>query len=146
MSNSKLIKSLELCLADTYSLYLKTQNYHWNVTSALFRPLHSFFEEQYTELANDVDVIAERIRALGSKTRASFKFFSSLTSIKDGNENSGSEQMIKELYKDRLTLIESFNKLIKEASASSDEVTLNIATEMLEHHQKMAWMLESSIK
>ncbi len=92
-----IVAGLSRLLADTYTLYLKTHNYHWNVTGPMFTSLHTLFEEQYTELATAVDVIAERIRALGEFAPGSYQAFSQLTAIKEETEVPGAEEMLKNL-------------------------------------------------
>src|SRR3989338_2617157 len=101
---SKIVKKLEIILADTYALYLKTQNYHWHVKGPQFKSLHELFEMQYVELAEAVDQVAERILIKGHKAPATFKEFESIKSIKDGNSESSGNQMVTELAKDHDTL------------------------------------------
>ena len=97
MNHEKIANALKSVLADSYSLYFKTQNFHWNVTGPHFKSLHSLFEEQYTDLADAIDEIAERIRWLGQKVPGSLKFYSDLTSISSSDEHADSTTMIKEL-------------------------------------------------
>ena len=145
MTNKTVANSLKEVLADSYVLYLKTQNYHWNVTGHNFKSLHLMFEEQYNDLFTAVDLIAERIRALGEKAPGSFAIYSKLTNIKEGNENLGADLMVKELAKDQDIIINTLNKALKAANNSNDDVTAGIVTDRLEIHQKNAWMLRSSL-
>ena len=136
--------SLKKVLADTYAVYLKTQNYHWNVTGPFFSYLHELFEEQYTDLAEAVDEIAERIRALGVLAPGGFKAFSALTSIEDAAEKLTSEQMLNDLIKDHNNIVKSLKLCMDAASSEKDEVTVGMMTERLEKHEKYLWMLKSS--
>lgn len=142
---NKVIDSLKIVLADSYILYLKTQNYHWNVTGPHFKSMHLMFEEQYNDLFTAVDLIAERIRALGSKAPGSFAAYSKITNIKEGDENLSADLMVKELASDQNIISESITKALKEAQEVGDEVTVGIVTDRLEVHQKNAWMLNSSL-
>lgn len=133
-------------LADTYALYLKTQNFHWNVTGPYFYSLHKLFEEQYLELAAAIDEIAERIRALGRLAPASFSEFSRLTSIKEESMDISAESMIQKLLKDHTMLSNSASDLIPKSQQAHDEGTADLLIQRLKAHDKMAWMLRSSIK
>src|SRR4051812_17258979 len=108
---NKKIENLQKLLATSYSLYLKTQNYHWNVDGKDFYSLHKLFEEQYKDLFNAVDTIAERIRALGAKAYGSFTKFSKISVVKDGDENSSAKDMITDLLADQKKVIEILNDL-----------------------------------
>lgn len=132
-------------LADTYVLYLKTQNFHWNVTGSLFYSLHKLFEDQYRELAAAIDEIAERIRSIGSMAPASFAQFLQLASLKEekGIEQS-SEDMIRKLLKDHELLAQSAADMIPKAQHAKDEGTADLLIQRLKAHEKMAWMLKSS--
>ena len=145
MTNKKTIDSLQIALADSYVLYLKTQNYHWNVTGPNFKSLHLMFEEQYNDLFAAVDLLAERIRALGVKAFGSFAKYSKLTNIKEGDENLSADKMVKELATDQEVIIKSLTNVLKEAQNVGDEVTAGIVTDRIEIHQKNAWMLQSSL-
>lgn len=144
MTNN-VIDALKVTLADSYVLYLKTQNYHWNVTGPNFKSFHLMFEEQYNDLFMAVDMIAERIRALGAKAPGSFAAYATLTNIKEGNENLDAESMVKELAADQDVIAKSLIKALKAAQAAEDEVTVGIMTNRIELHQKNAWMLKSSV-
>ncbi len=140
----KLTSELGRVLADTYALYLKTQNYHWHVKGSNFRSLHQLFEEEYTDLAQAVDTIAERILTLGGIAPASFKQFMELTSIKDGDSQASSEHMIEDLYNDHERVIGDMNKAIVIAQEASDEGTIALLGERIAEHEKMRWMLGAS--
>jgi starvation-inducible DNA-binding protein len=145
MNKEKVINSLKTVLADSYILYLKTQNYHWNVTGGNFKALHLMFEEQYNDLFNAVDIIAERIRALGEKAPGSFAAYSKITNIKEGNENLEANLMLQELANDQELICNSLIQSLKAAQDIGDEVTVGIMTDRIEIHQKNAWMLKSSL-
>ena len=145
MTNKTVSDSLKVALADSYILYLKTQNYHWNVTGPNFKSFHIMFEEQYNDLFTAVDLIAERIRALGEKAPGSFKKYSKITNIKEGNEDIDATSMIKELAKDQEIIVKTLTNVLKGAGDVGDEVTAGIVTDRIEIHQKNAWMLKSSL-
>ncbi len=143
MSKNNLTKALNIVLADSYALYLKTHNFHWNVEGPRFRELHLFFEEQYTELAIAVDDIAETIRQLGEKAPGSFKKFTELTNIKDGNEDTSAGEMVKELAKDQAVVMKSVTEALEFAKELDDEATIGLLVDRLTIHRKTQWMLES---
>ncbi|MCC8417055.1 MAG: DNA starvation/stationary phase protection protein [Rickettsia endosymbiont of Bryobia graminum] len=138
-------KILEVILADSYALYLKTQNYHWNVTCPEFRSLHLLFENQYKDLAEAIDELAERIRILGTKVVKMSELIK-LSSISEADSKSNSTEMLKDLVKDQQIIIDSLNKGIKIAQKSGDEGTADIFIQCLKLYQKNQWMLASSIK
>lgn len=142
MSNK--ILALKTVLADSYALYLKTQNYHWNVEGKNFFSLHSMFEAQYAELADVVDTLAELIRGLGEKVPASFDAFAKQTSIKSGNENLSAEEMLEELTDDQLTIQKTLNNALSIFQKEGDEVVVGFLIERLTAHRKTHWMLKSS--
>ena len=135
---------LSILLADTYTLYLKTQNFHWNVKGTLFYPLHLMFEKQYEALADAVDVIAERIRALGCHTPASFNEFSKLTRIKEAGNSHTTESMIQQLLQDHESISRACHDMMKLAQDSADEGSADLLIERIREHDKTAWMLRSS--
>ena len=145
MVNKVITENLKEVLADSYILYLKTQNYHWNVTGHHFKSLHLMFEEQYNDLFLAVDLIAERIRALGEKAPGTFNIYSKLTNIKEGNEDLDADSMVKDLANDQKIIVNTLNKTLTAAHKAHDEVTVGIITDRLQIHQKNAWMLESSL-
>ena len=144
MSNP-VAESLKTVLADSYALYLKTQNYHWNVTGPNFNSLHTLFEEHYSELALAVDEIAELIRGVGEKAPGSFKAFENLTSIKAGNENAKAEIMVKELAADNTHIQKTLLLALEVAQEAGDEVVIGALTERMTVHRKTEWMLKSSL-
>jgi len=140
-----LTESLKNALADSYVLYLKTQNYHWNVTGLNFNSLHTMFENQYNDLFTAVDLLAERIRALGEKAPGTFAYYSKITTITEGNENSSAQEMVKELAQDQQKIVNTLEKVLSESQKCKDDVTAGIITDRIEIHQKNAWMLNSSL-
>lgn len=145
MKDTPTIKSLMQLLADSYALYLKTQNYHWNVTGPNFHSLHSLFEEQYTDLAAAIDTIAERIRSLGAKTPGTLSIFAKLTSIQDGNHNANAQEMVKQLADDQALILKTLKKALEAAQADNDEATIDLIIGRIDIHDKAAWMLSSSL-
>ncbi|MEZ5757237.1 MAG: Dps family protein [Emcibacteraceae bacterium] len=136
---------LSRLLADTYTLYLKTHNFHWNVTGPMFNTLHTMFETQYTELAIAVDDIAERIRALGFVAPGSYAQFAALTSIKEETSTPAAEEMIRQLVKDQETVVRTARSIFPAADKASDEPTADLLTQRMQTHEKTAWMLRSMI-
>ncbi len=136
---------LSVLLADTYTLYLKTHNYHWNVTGPMFQTLHTLFETQYNELALAVDEIAERIRALGEFAPGSYKDYAKLTSIKEADGIPTAEEMIKDLVKGQEAIAKTARSIVPTADDASDEVTLDLLTQRMTVHEKNAWMLRSLV-
>lgn len=143
--SKKVVESLKALLADNYTLYLKTQNFHWNVTGPNFQSLHQLFMDQYTDLFNANDLIAERIRALGAKAPGSFKEFSKLATIKEAGEAKiTAAQMLKELIKDQDTILKTLKKVVDAADVADDEVTEGMVVDRMEIHEKNRWMLQAS--
>jgi len=140
------VKSLTHLLADTYSLYLKTQNYHWHVTGPSFKVLHELFEEQYIFLASSVDTLAERIIILGGQAPATYKAFAQLTKIKDGDSNLPAEKMIAELAADLKQIIKDLRAVITAAQKDNDEGTMSVISEAIAQYEKAAWKLDSHLK
>lgn len=136
---------LSVLLADTYTLYLKTHNYHWNVTGPMFQTLHTLFETQYTELAVAVDDIAERIRALGEFAPGSYKEYAKLTNLKEADGIPSAEEMIKDLVKGQEAIAKTARSIVPVADGASDEVTLDLLTQRMTIHEKNAWMLRSLV-
>lgn len=132
-------------LADTYALYLKTQNFHWNVEGQNFYALHKLFEKQYEELEDAVDTIAERIRALGEKAPASFSAFQKITNIQEGNIHAKSEEMLQALANDHQYLSEKLKKVLAIADEIGDIGTATILEDRIEDHEKAHWMLKASL-
>jgi starvation-inducible DNA-binding protein len=136
-------KGLSTLLADTYTLYLKTHNFHWNVTGPMFNTLHLMFEGQYTEMALAVDLIAERIRALGVYAPGSYAAFAKLTSIKEAEDVPKAEEMIRQLVLGHETVAATARKLVKAADEANDQPTLDLLTQRMQLHEKTGWMLRS---
>lgn len=134
---------LSRLLADTYTLYLKTHNFHWNVTGPHFNSLHAMFMTQYTELSNAVDVIAERIRALGSPAPGSYKAYSRLSSIKEEEGFPSADDMVAQLVEGQETVVRTARKALPAAEKANDQATLDLLTQRLDLHEKNAWMLRS---
>lgn len=138
-------KGLSKLLADSYLLYLKTQNYHWNVTGKMFQPLHTLFEKQYKELAQSIDEIAERIRALGEFAPGSFSSFTKVTSIKEENGIPSAEEMIMNLVQGNEAVVTTAREIISLTDDCEDDVTADLMVERMQVHEKNAWMLRSMI-
>lgn len=130
-------------LADSYTLYLKTHNFHWNVEGPMFNTLHVMFMDQYTELWTALDLIAERIRALGHYAPGSYKQYSKLTSISESDEIPKAEDMIKQLLDGHEIVARTARKVIAAADKGNDEATLDLLTQRIQLHEKTAWMLRS---
>lgn len=136
---------LSRLLADTYTLYLKTHNFHWNVTGPQFNTLHTMFEQQYTELATAVDEIAERIRALGVPAPGSYKQFAALTRIKEEDGVPSANDMIRALAKDQEAVVRTAREVFPLADEANDEPTADLLTQRMQIHEKTAWMLRSML-
>lgn len=145
MSQSKkeVVHGLSKLLASSYTVYIKTHNFHWNVTGPMFTTLHTLFETQYTELALAVDEIAERIRSLGEYAPGSYTAFSKLSSIEEENGHPKAEEMIKQLVSDQGTLVKIAREIIATAESAEDQASADLATRRIEIHEKNAWMLRS---
>jgi starvation-inducible DNA-binding protein len=135
--------SLSRVLADTYTLYLKTHNYHWNVTGPQFNDLHAMFMTQYTELWTSVDLIAERIRSLGHFAPGSYHAFSKLSSISEDEDVPAAGAMIENLLKGHEAVARTCREAFPAAEKSSDQPTMDLLTQRLQVHEKIAWMLRS---
>ncbi|MBI1733505.1 MAG: DNA starvation/stationary phase protection protein [Gammaproteobacteria bacterium] len=138
-------KGLSRLLADSYTLYLKTHNYHWNVTGPMFNTLHLMFEAQYNELALAVDTIAERIRALGYPAPGSYKAYSELTVIKEEIDQPDAETMIRRLVEGQEAVARTARAIFPAADDAADEPTADVLTQRMQIHEKNAWMLRSLI-
>ncbi|MDQ3003508.1 MAG: DNA starvation/stationary phase protection protein [Fibrobacterota bacterium] len=134
---------LSKVLADTYTLYLKTHNYHWNVTGPMFQTLHLMFEGQYNELALAVDLVAERIRALGLPAPGTYEDFARLASIKEEAGVPGAQDMIKKLVQGHEAVVRTSRSVFPVAEKSSDQPTMDLLTQRMQVHEKTAWMLRS---
>ena len=136
-------EGLSRLLADTYTLYLKTHNYHWNVTGPMFQTLHLMFETQYTELATAVDLIAERIRALGERAPGSYREYGKLSSIDEDVDPPDAMEMVRRLVEGREAVVRTARSIFPTVEAAGDEVTADLLTQRMQVHEKTAWMLRS---
>ena len=136
-------KGLSRLQADTYILYLKTHNFHWNVTGPMFQTLHLMFEQQYNELWTAGDLLAERIRALGFFAPGTYKEFAKLTSIQEEDAVPSAEEMIRLLVEGHETTARTAREVFSLAEGAKDAPTADLATERLQVHEKTAWMLRS---
>lgn len=139
-------KGLSNLLADSYTLYLKTHNFHWNVEGPMFNTLHLMFETQYTELALAVDLIAERIRALGFPAPGTYKEFGALSSIKEEFGPLNADQMIRSLIEGQEAVVRTARKIFEVVDAAHDEPTADLLTQRMQIHEKTAWMLRSLLQ
>jgi len=137
---------LSKLLADTYTLYLKTHNFHWNVTGPMFQELHLLFEKQYQELAEAVDELAERIRALGVMVPASFSEFLKLSRVSDPEMGLDAEEMIQQLLEGHETATRTAREGFGIAEDAQDEATFDILIQRTKVHEKAAWMLRSLLE
>lgn len=142
---SKTTVQLKAALADTYTLLLKTQNYHWNVTGPSFYNFHILFETLYNELFLAVDELAERIRTSGSFAPGSFAEFSQLTTIKEAQSNIDASAMVDDLFKSNLEVAKTLTVLKNIAADEGDSATEDIAIARIKAHQKATWMLKASL-
>ena len=139
---------LSRLLADTYTLYLKTHNFHWNVTGPWFHSLHQMFEQEYTELAQAVDDIAERIRTLGYAAPGSYSEFAELASVQEtrGVPVLRAEDMVRQLVESNETLVRTAREVLPAVERANDEASMDLLTERMRTHEKTAWMLRSMIE
>jgi starvation-inducible DNA-binding protein len=144
--NSKVVEELSHLLADSYTLYLKTHNFHWNVTGPMFTTLHGLFMTQYVELALAVDEIAERMRALGTRAPGSYAEFAELTAVKEAKGATAATQMVRQLTADQATLAAAAQRLVQAAQAGGDEASADLGIRRIQVHQKNAWMLRSHLE
>ncbi len=145
-SNEPVVEALAELLASSYTLYLKTHNYHWNVTGPMFTTLHTLFEEQYTELALAVDEIAERIRTLGAFAPASFTAFAELSVVSEETGHPKAEEMIRVLVADQQAISDAAQRVIEAAEAANDSASEDLGTRRMDIHEKNAWMLRSHLE
>ncbi|NJO35774.1 MAG: DNA starvation/stationary phase protection protein [Rhodospirillales bacterium] len=136
-------EGLARLLADTYTLYLKTHNFHWNVTGPMFNTLHLMFEQQYTELALAVDLIAERIRALGFPAPGSYGQYAKLSSIKEEDGVPAANEMIRQLVAGQEAVVRTARNVFPTVDKANDEPTADLLTQRMQVHEKNAWMLRS---
>lgn len=136
---------LSRLLADTYTLYLKTHNFHWNVTGPQFNSLHLMFEGQYTELALAVDLIAERIRALGEPAPGSYSAYAKLSTIAEAEGVPAAAEMVRILAEDQLAVVRTARSVFPLADAAHDEPTADLLTQRMQVHEKTGWMLRATL-
>ncbi len=142
----EIAKDLSKLLAETYTLYLKTHKYHWNVTGPMFQTLHLMFEQHYNDLALAVDEIAERVRVLGVKAPGSYTEFAELSSVKDdSSQDISATAMIENLLQDHEQIVRTSKDLLNTLEGSNDEGTSSFIGARIEYHEKTAWMLRSMI-
>ncbi len=139
-------QGLSKLLADTYVVYLKTHNFHWNVEGPMFQTLHQMFMEQYTETWNAIDLIAERIRSLGEYAPGTYREYSKLTRIKETDGVPKAEQMVQLLIEGQEAIVRTARDLLPIADEAGDEPTLDLLTQRMQVHEKNAWMLRSLLK
>jgi starvation-inducible DNA-binding protein len=144
--NQAVVEALSELLASSYTLYLKTHNYHWNVTGPMFTTLHTLFETQYTELALAVDQIAERIRTLGAFAPGSYSAFSKLSAVQEETGRPDAKEMIRVLVADQQTIASTARRVIEAAEAAKDQATADLGTRRIDIHEKNAWMLRSHLE
>lgn len=143
--NNKTIAQLKVILASSHIFSLKLQNYHWNVTGPNFKPLHELFGEQYEELSDAIDEIAERIRAIGGVVEANVVEFSKLSKIKCGDHNLNATAMLKDLSESHKTMVSLLNEGIKIGQEEGDEASVDLLIGRIAAHEKALWMIDSSI-
>lgn len=145
-SRNQIAHGLSELLADSYTLYLQTHNFHWNVTGPFFQQLHLLFEERYTELAIAVDDIAERIRALGHKAPGTYAEFAALTSIKEYKGDIPAQEMLKILLTSHENLVRTARRVLVLAQDADDESSASLISDRLVTHEKTAWMLRAHLE
>lgn len=139
-------EGLSKFLADTYTLYLKTHNFHWNVTGPMFETLHLMFEQHYNELWTAVDLVAERIRALGVLAPGTYAEFSKMSSIKEEKGDLAATDMIRSVVKGHEAVIKTARQVFPIAEKAGDQVTIDLLTQRMQVHEKTAWMLRSLLQ
>ncbi|MBU2705602.1 DNA starvation/stationary phase protection protein [Zooshikella marina] len=144
-ARSQIADGLSKLLADSYTLYLLTHNFHWNVTGPSFRDLHLLFEEQYTELANAVDEIAERIRTLGFPAPGTFKAFAKLSSIEQPDDVPAAQDMLRILAEANESVVRIARSVLPIAQDANDESSAGLISDRMRLHEKNAWMLRSML-
>ena len=139
-------EGLSRLLADTYTLYLKTHNFHWNVTGPMFQTLHLMFETQYNELALAVDLIAERIRALGYPAPGTYAQYAKLSSIREETSVPKADDMIRQLVEGQEAVVRTARSVFPTVDKANDEPTADLLTQRMQIHEKTAWMLRSLLE
>ncbi|MBS4098907.1 MAG: DNA starvation/stationary phase protection protein [Sulfuricella sp.] len=143
---AKIVDGLNRLLADTYTLYLKTHNFHWNVTGPMFQTLHLMFMDLYNEQWLAVDLIAERIRALGFPAPGSYGEFAALTSIKDSAGRPNAKEMIQQIVEGQEAVTRTAREIVPISEKCGDQPTLDLLTQRMQIHEKNAWMLRSLLE
>jgi starvation-inducible DNA-binding protein len=142
----EIAEGLSGLLADTFTLYLKTHNFHWNVTGPMFRSLHLMFEEQYNELWLALDQIAERIRALGFPAPATYAEYAKLSSIKETMGTPEATEMVRILVEGHEAVARRARKFFPQVDEANDEPTADLLTQRMQVHEKTAWMLRALLE
>ena len=142
----KVVEALSCLLADSYTLYLKTHNYHWNVTGPMFTTLHTLFETEYTDLALAVDEIAERIRSLGARAPGSYTEFTRLSDVKEATGAPSALEMIEDLVADQAAVASAARRVVEASEAAHDLASADLGTRRIDVHEKNAWMLLSHLE
>lgn len=145
-ANDEIVKCLSELLATSYTVYLKTHNYHWNVTGPMFTTLHTLFETEYTELALAVDEIAERIRAMGARAPGSYSEYIKLSAVTEDTDSPAALEMIKVLVSDQQSIVEVAKRVVAAAEEAGDLATADLGTRRIDIHEKNAWMLRSHLE
>lgn len=145
-NRKQIADALSRLLADSFSVYMKTHSFHWNVTGPMFQTLHVMFQDQYTELWNALDLIAERIRALGHYAPGSFKLYGELTSIPAEHGVPSARDMLQQLVDGQESVVRTAREALKIADAANDQPTVDLLTQRMEIHEKNAWMLRSLLE
>lgn len=145
-NREKISQGLNHLLADSYTLYLMTHNFHWNVKGPMFNTLHQMFEDQYTELATAIDTIAERIRALGYPAPGTYSEFGKLTSIKEVPGVPMAKEMVAHLVEGQHAIVRTARSLFPVVEEAADETTADLLTQRMQLHEKTAWMLRSLLE
>jgi len=145
-ARGQIAEGLARVLADSYTLYLKTHNFHWNVTGPMFQTLHLMFQTQYEELALAVDLVAERIRALGFPAPGSYKAYAQLSSIKETEGVRSAEEMIRQLVSGQEAVARTARSIFPVVEKANDQPTADLLTQRMNVHEKNAWMLRSLLE
>lgn len=145
-ASKQIASELSTFLADTYLVYVKSQNFHWNVTDPRFHSLHEFFEDQYKDLADAADLIAERIRAVGEKSPGSMREFLELSRLSESDNKLSADEMLKTLLNDHNSIIGWLRNAIEQTTAWGDQGTADLYIERLRVHEKTAWMIKAHHK
>jgi starvation-inducible DNA-binding protein len=145
-TRQEIANGLSRLLADTYTLYLKTHNFHWNVTGPMFNTLHLMFETQYNELALAVDLVAERIRALGFPAPGTYSEYAKLTAIPEPMGVPSANEMLQQLVEGQETVVRTARSIFPVVDAANDEPTADLLTQRMQLHEKNAWMLRSMLE